>query len=267
MKPVSLSETLKHKKAFRNHEKDFKDKIQQLQLKLLRIQQGVWHKKSRVIIVFEGFDAAGKGGAIRKITEALDPRGVRVHAIGPPLPEEQHRHWLYRFWTKIPEPGTIAIFDRSWYGRVLVERAEKLTPKKDWSRAYSEINQFEKMLQNDGVKIIKIFLAITKDEQLKRFEDRLNDPYKQWKITKDDLRARKNWNGYVKAVDQMLKETGQKHLHWNLLAGNDKIFARKETLTIITSRLASFEKWITSRAAKLGKRKLVSELQKAAVSK
>lgn len=214
-----------------------KDAIKDLQLKMPRIQQGIWRKKERVIIVFEGMDAAGKGGAIRKITEVLDPRGVKVHPIGPPTPEEQGKHWLYRFWLNLPSPGMIAIFDRSWYGRVLVERVDKLAPDKDWKRAYEEINQFEQMLVKDGIHLIKIFLKISREEQGRRFKARLNDPYKSWKITEADLKARKKWKKYEAAIDDMVKKTGQ--VSWQVVENNDKDLARLETLKIITQGLKS----------------------------
>ena len=175
---------------------NYKDEIKKLQLQILRIQQGIYRSKSRLILVFEGVDAAGKGGVIRRITENLDPRGVHVHPIGVPNPEDQGKHYLYRFWMRLPAPGMICIFDRSWYGRVLVERVNKLIPKDTWNRAYTEINQFEKMLTDDGVHLLKFCLKISKAEQKKRFEERQRDPYKQWKITKEDLQNRAKWNEY-----------------------------------------------------------------------
>jgi polyphosphate kinase 2 (PPK2 family) len=223
---------------------------------MLRIQQAVWHRKERVIIVFEGFDAAGKGGAIRKLTETLDPRSFRVHPIGPPTLEEQGKHWLYRFWSLLPEPGSIAVFDRSWYGRVLVERAEGLTKKTNWKRAYGEINQLEKMLLDDGIYIIKIFLAISKREQLVRFEERLNDPYKQWKLSVQDIQARKMWDHYVTAVDEMFLKTSRKSSPWCLISADNKSHARKETLTVVTKNLNSSVSWMEENAVKLGKRNL-----------
>ncbi len=246
-KSISLSQALDSKNAFFiDKVTDFSKELEKLQLTMLRIQQGVWHAKSRVIIVFEGFDAAGKGGAIRKLTKMLDPRGFKVHPIGPPTAEEQGKHWLYRFWTLLPAPGTIAIFDRSWYGRVLVERVDKLTDKTHWNRAYTEINQFEQMLQNDGVEIVKIFLAITKKEQFARFEERLKDPYKQWKLSKEDIRARKKWNQYVLAVDEMFQKTAR----WNLIPADHKLSARMETLKVVTSKLKRCEAWMEKHAAK-----------------
>ncbi len=241
---------------------EFEKEMKILQLKMLRIQQGVFHKKGRVIIVFEGFDAAGKGGCIRKLTEALDPRSIKVIPIGPPSVEEQGKHWLYRFWNNLPSPGTIAIFDRSWYGRVLIEKVDKLASAEQIQRSYTEINEFEDQLRHDGITVIKIFLAITKDEQRKRFEDRLNDPYKQWKITMADIKARKKWNDYVKAVDVILHKCNPKHCPWYVIAGNSKKMARVNVLTAVTSQLLSYQKWIEKAAAKYEKSKLTKLLKK-----
>jgi polyphosphate kinase 2 (PPK2 family) len=260
MQTPSLKRLLSSKSAL-NFTSDFKKEIKSLQLKMLRIQQGVWHKKERVVVVFEGFDAAGKGGAIRKLTEALDPRSFRVHPIGPPTNEEQGKHWLYRFWSLLPARGSIAVFDRSWYGRVLVERVEGLAKKTDWKRAYTEINQFEKMLQNDGITVIKIFLAINKEEQLARFKNRLNDPYKQWKLTEQDIQARKLWDEYVSAVDDMFLKTSLKSSPWHLISADDKSHARKETLKVVTSNLNSSEAWMEEHAVRLGKRSLRAALK------
>jgi polyphosphate kinase 2 (PPK2 family) len=234
--------------------------LKKLQLKMLRVQQGVWHKKERVIIAFEGFDAAGKGGAIRRVTENLDPRGVHVHPIGVPDAVEQGKHWLFRFWAKLPEKGSIAIFDRTWYGRVLVERVEKLIEKKEWNRAYTEINQFEKLLIDDGIRIVKIFLKISKAEQLKRLEERLCDPYKQWKITADDVRNRAKWNDYLKAVDEMIKETSTKECSWHVIETDDKDVAREAVLKIITKELKYIEGWMEDKAHKFDNKDLKKAL-------
>lgn len=258
----SLSRLLNDNGIFKKSASDdFESEIEKLQLKMLRIQQGIWHKKGRAVIVFEGFDAAGKGGVIRKLTRALDPRGIRVHPIGAPTIEEKDKHWLYRFWAKIPDAGTIAVFDRSWYGRVLVERVENLTDRESWRRAYSEINQFEKMLQDDGINLVKIFLAISKKEQLKRFEDRLNDPYKQWKLTADDLRSRKKWSSYVRAVDQMFEETSKKSARWHVIPSDHKPFARKESLLVVTSEFQHWQNWMEKQAMHVGKKKIKKSLK------
>lgn len=225
------------------------DDLKELQQRMLRIQQGVFHQKERVIIAIEGFDASGKGGCIRKITELLDPRGVSVIPIGAPDPVEQGKHWLYRFWKKLPAAGNMTIFDRTWYGRVLVEKIEKLTPPTKLKSAYDEINQFEAMLQNDGITVIKIFLAITKDEQRKRFQDRLDDPYKQWKITMDDIKMRKKWGQYVAAVDELLLKTNTKNCPWHVIAANSKKITRLEVLSLITQELKRHHKFMEKAAS------------------
>lgn len=230
--------------------------LKKLQLKMLRSQQGIYFKKERLIIVFEGFDAAGKGGAIRKITEPLDPRGFRVHPIGPPTPEDQGRHWLYRFWVRVPKLGMIAIFDRSWYGRVLVERVEKLITKEVYKRAYTEINQFEKLMIDDGVTMIKIFLKISKKEQLERFEERLSDPYKQWKISREDIKNRRKWDHYIEAVDDMVKETSTEICPWHVVETDDKDLAREEVLKIITGICKFAENWMEENVHVLHKKEL-----------
>lgn len=240
---------------------DKKHSLKKLQLKMLRIAQGIFHRKERLIIVFEGFDAAGKGGAIRRLTENLDPRGFRVYPIGPPSEIEQGKHYLYRFWKKLPPKGMIAVFDRSWYGRVLVERVEELIPKNTWSRAYTEINQFEKLLTDDGVRIIKIFLKISKAEQLKRFEERMKDPYKQWKITKEDIKNRSLWNAYIKATNDMIQETHTKECPWHIIETNDKDLAREEVLKIVTSRCQDIGKWMDSKTQILNDNELKKSLE------
>lgn len=237
------------------------EQAKKLQLNLLRIQQGIFHKKDRVIIIFEGFDAAGKGGAIKAITENLDPRSVKVIPIGAPSAEEQGKHWLYRFWRDLPPPGHITIFDRSWYGRVLVEKVDKLASPQRIQEAYTEINQFESQLQNDGIILIKIFIAITKDEQLRRFEDRLKDPYKQWKIGMPDIEARKKWSSYVAAVDTILEKCNHPDARWFVIPGNSKKFTRKEVLTFIATKLSPSEKWIEKAAAGYNAKKFAKLLK------
>lgn len=238
------------------------EEISQLQLRMLRIQQGVFHKKERVIIIFEGFDAAGKGGAIRSLTESLDPRSFKVIPIAAPSAEDQGKHYLYRFWKDLPAPGNIAIFDRSWYGRLLVEKVEKHIPEDRIKDAYLEIDEFERLLQKDGIILLKFFLAITKEEQLERFKDRLNDPYKQWKITMDDINARKKWDKYVKAVDEILKRNNSSKNPWHVIAANSKKFARREILRIVTSELAFYGRWIEKAAENYHKLKLAKLLKK-----
>ncbi|MDR3518832.1 MAG: polyphosphate kinase [Azospirillaceae bacterium] len=215
----------------------YEKRLHALQMELLRIQQTYFHEKRRAIMVFEGWDAAGKGGAIRRITELLDPRGVKVWPIGAPGPAEQGKHYLYRFWTRLPEPGTFALFDRSWYGRVLVERVEGFASRPEWKRAYEEINQFEHMLIVDGVRIIKIFLHIDQGEQLERFRERLTNPYKRWKLTEEDLRNRDRWDDYVTAIEDMFDRTSTEEAPWHAVPANSKWYARLQALEVINAAL------------------------------
>ncbi|RZA09097.1 MAG: polyphosphate kinase [Proteobacteria bacterium] len=249
-KAPSLSKLLENGATERGEHHDYDKEIEALQLRMLRAQQGIFHRRARAIIALEGFDAAGKGGAIRRLTEKLDPRGVKVHPIGPPEGDEQGKHWLYRFWAKLPAPGTIAIFDRTWYGRVLVERVDKLIDKESYERAYREIREFEAMLTNDGIEVVKIFVGISKQEQLKRFEDRLKDPYKRWKIGEPDIKARAKWGKYVSAADDLFAETHTKNAPWQLIAGDNKDYARAHVLKAVVERLHDSERWMEKEAAK-----------------
>ncbi len=248
------------KKSQESKEKLEKE-IEELQLRVVRIQQGLWHNKKRAIIMFEGFDAAGKGGAIRSLTENLDPRGFKVHPVGPPTEDEKSKHWLYRFWRDLPSQGSLAIFDRSWYGRVLVEKVEALTPKERLHAAFGEINEFEKLLVDDGITVIKIFLAISKDEQLERFEERLKDPYKHWKISMDDIKARKKWKDYVHCMDQIFEKTHTKKCPWHLISADSKHHARREVLKIVIKELHFCEKWMESEASHSSKKKFAKSLK------
>jgi polyphosphate kinase 2 (PPK2 family) len=196
------------------------------QLRLLRLQQKHWHHRQRAIVAFEGWDAAGKGGCIRRLVEALDPRGLQVWPIGAPNPDDQSKHWLYRFWTRLPAPGTWAIFDRTWYGRVLVENVEKLAPEAAVERAYREIVEFERMLVDDGIVLVKLFLHISKKEQLARFHERERDPFKNWKIGPEDWRNRRKWKQYERATDRMFAETHTKRAPWTLVPAEHKWWAR-----------------------------------------
>jgi polyphosphate kinase 2 (PPK2 family) len=209
-----------------------------LQTKLQRIQQSYLHAGHRAIIVFEGWDAAGKGGTIRRMSAVLDPRGFKVWPIGPPRDHEAERHYLTRFWQRVPPSGGISVFDRSWYGRVLVERVECLASEEEWQRAYDEINQFEQQLIDDGTRIIKFFLHITKEEQYRRFESRLKDPLKRWKLSYEDFRNRQHWEAYERAIDEMVRKTSTKVAPWHVVPANDKKYARQHCLQIITKALA-----------------------------
>ena len=190
-----------------------------------------------VIITYEGWDAAGKGGNIKRITEALDPRGYEVHPIASPEPHEKARHYLWRFWTRLPKNGHIAIFDRTWYGRVMVERLEGFCSENDWKRAYNEMNEFEKELKDWGAVIIKFWVQIDKDTQLERFQERQNNPEKQWKITDEDWRNREKWDAYEVAVNEMLQKTNTSFAPWHVLESVDKKYARIKALRIVISEI------------------------------
>ncbi len=213
-------------------------RLKKWQKRLLQVQQAYYHQQRRAIIIFEGWDAAGKGGAIRRLTEKLDPRGFQVHPIGAPTAEEQGRHYLYRFQTRLPSAGSLAIFDRSWYGRVLVERIEGFASEPEWQRAFREINEYERMLLDDGVRIIKLFLHIDPQEQLRRFVERLNNPAKRWKLTTEDIRNRERWSDYEQAVNDMFRYTSTLGAPWHPIAANHKWFTRVEVLKTIVLRLA-----------------------------
>ncbi len=255
-----LKDLAKKPKTFKDKDK-IDEEIRELQLVMLRIQQAVFHRKERVVVIFEGFDAAGKGGTIRAVSEMLDPRSLKVIPIAAPKKTEQAKHWLYRFWRKLPAPGYITIFDRSWYGRVLVEKVEELTSEERIEDAYQEIKEFEETLQRDGIILIKIFLAVTKDEQLKRFEERLLDPFKRWKITDADIRARKNWDKYVDAVDEFLEKNSTKKSPWHLIPSNSKKFARREALHIITKKLSPLTKGFEGSDLDKEQKKFLKELR------
>ncbi len=218
-------------------EVEYKPKLKEQQLKLLNHQLTLHDSKRSVIVVFEGPDAAGKGGAIKRIVERLDPRLLRVNSIVKPTAEEYQHHYLWRFWNKLPAYGQMVIFDRSWYGRVLVERVENFASEKEWKRAYQEINEFERMLVDDGAIFIKFYLHITKDEQLLRFKRREGDPYKHWKISDEDWRNRRKWDQHNAAAEAMFEKTSTAHAPWHVIAGNYKWFARVKVVKAVVERL------------------------------
>ena len=215
----------------------YERRLASLQLKLLVLQQRYVAENRRAILMFEGWDAAGKGGAIRRINERLDPRHCYAWSISAPNPEDQGRHYLYRFWTKLPRKGEMAIFDRSWYGRVLVERVEGFAKKSEWKRAYDEINDFEEMLTDDGVRLVKMFIHISPEEQLKRFAERLKKPHKRWKLTLEDVRNRDKRPDYEDAIAEMFEKTHTKHAPWHPISGEYKLNGRLECLETVVAEL------------------------------
>lgn len=205
---------------------DYEKKLAALQRQLVLLQHAYGRQGRRGLVVLEGWDAAGKGGLIRRIAWALDPRSLKVWQTSAPNHEERRQHWMQRFWTKLPLSGEIAIFDRSWYGRVLVERVEGFAEKAEWRRAYTEINDFEQSLAHEGYRIVKLFLDISPETQLARFRDRYEDPTKRWKLTEEDIRNRSRWAEYQEANSDMLHRTSSDWAPWVRIAADDKDAAR-----------------------------------------
>ena len=216
---------------------EYKEKLKKLQKRLRELHNIIYRLKIPVVLCYEGWDAAGKGGNIRRVAYPLDPRGFDVCPIASPEPHELNRQYLWRFWTRLPRSGHICIFDRTWYGRVMVERLEGFCSEKDWQRAYNEINEFERQLTDWGAVVIKFWIHIDQDTQLARFNDRQNTPEKQWKITDEDWRNREKWPLYEVAVNEMLQKTSTKNAPWYIIESNDKQYARIRTLEIIVKAL------------------------------
>ena len=218
-------------------DEEYHEELKRLRTRLDELHNVVYRKHVPVIIAYEGWDAAGKGGNIKRITSALDPRGYRVYPIASPEPHEKARHYLWRFWKRLPKSGHIAIFDRTWYGRVMVERLEGFCSENDWRRAYNEINEFEKELVDDGAVVIKFWVQIDQQTQLERFTDRQNTPEKQWKITEEDWRNREKWDEYEDAINEMLRKTNTSFAPWHVLESVDKHYARIKALRIVVEEL------------------------------
>ena len=216
----------------------YEKRLAVLQLQLKEATTAYWIQKRRAVIVFEGWDTAGKGGVIRRMNWTLDPRMFKVCSIAAPTPQEFAQHYLQRFWNRLPAAGELVAFDRSWYGRVLVERVENFASEAAWRRAYEEINEFERMLFDDGVRVVKIFLHITKDEQMARFRARFKHPLKRWKLCEEDLRNRARWAEYETAVEDMLRLTSTEAIPWTVIPANDKKYARLTTISHIVDSLS-----------------------------
>lgn len=230
---VDLTRRISKKQYFR--------KLAHLQLKLMQVQQAYLFSGEKAVIVFEGWDAAGKGGTIRRVSQALDPRSFKVWPIGAPRKYYLERHYLLRFMERLPPNGTISAFDRSWYGRVLVERVEQLTPEHRWRAAYDEINDFERMLQEDGTRVVKLFFHISPEVQLQRFEERLRNPLKRWKLTFEDFRNRAHWDEAEMAINDMFEHTSTPRAPWAVIPANQKKYGRikamQEILKVLTDGL------------------------------
>lgn len=216
---------------------EYKKKLKKLQERLHDLHSEMYLKRVPVVLAFEGWDAGGKGGAIKRITENIDPRGYEVVPTASPNDIEKAHHYLWRFWNKMPKAGHMAIFDRTWYGRVMVERIEGFCTTDEWRRAYSEINNMEAHLASSGAIVLKFWMHIDKDEQARRFKERQETPEKQWKITDEDWRNREKWEEYEKAVDEMLVRTSTEYAPWIIVEANSKYYARIKVLETIVEAL------------------------------
>ncbi|WP_324750183.1 polyphosphate kinase [Sphingomonas sp. LY54] len=216
---------------------DYEQDLAEVQERLSRILVAhIVHRKAAIIVV-EGWDAAGKGGAIQRLTAKWDPRAFQVWPIAAPSDEERARHFLWRFWTKLPAKGEIAVFDRSWYGRVLVERVEAFATEQEWRRGFDEINEFECQQAQDGVTIVKLFFHVTQKVQDKRLKARLDHPWKRWKVSAEDFRNRARRSDYFDAVKDMFAHTDTRWAPWQVIDGNNKKAARIAALTNIANML------------------------------
>jgi polyphosphate kinase 2 (PPK2 family) len=219
------------------YEGDYDSDLKALQKRLDRILVAIIVHRKRAILVAEGWDAAGKGGAIQRLTSGWDPRAFEVWPIGAPSEEEKARHFLWRFWAKLPGAGAVAIFDRSWYGRVLVERVEGLATEAEWRRAYDEINEFEAQQCFDGTIVVKLFFHVTREVQDERLKARLDHPWKRWKVTAEDFRNRARRADYLAAAEEMFARTDTRWAPWTAIDGGDKKAARIAALTAVAAAL------------------------------
>src|ERR1700737_1308180 len=234
-KPIVLDELDQNKSV---DQEDYRIKIKEYQLRLLNLQRALIETRHNLVVVVEGPDAAGKGGAIKRLVEKLDPRTFRVYSIVKPTQEEYEHHYFWRFWNKLPPYGQIAIFDRSWYGRVLVERVEGFATPVEWKRAYREINEFERLLAEDGTLIVKVYFHITKEEQLDRFKRREADPLKHWKITEEDWGNPRKGKKQNEAAESMFEQTWTHYAPWTVVEANFKWYAR---LRFLKTTIRAFE--------------------------
>ena len=235
---------------------EYERELVKYQVSLNALGFQVYMQQRPVVIVCEGWDAAGKGGVIKRVTEKLDPRGYVVYPIAAPKGDDATHHYMWRFWRRLPETGQIAIFDRSWYGRVMVERVEGFCKEEEWKRAYREINEFERQLVDFGMILFKFWFHISKEEQLMRFEDRANDKIRSWKLTDEDWRNREKWDLYTQAVEDMILKTSTLTAPWTIVEGNSKYYARVKVLKTLVVKLGRDLRYDPDKMLKsLGKRK------------
>ena len=216
---------------------EYEAELEKWQLRVRDMEHAMYKARVPLMVLYEGWDAAGKGGNIRRLTSKMDPRGYDVIPIAAPNDIEKAHHYLWRFWNAVPKAGHIAIFDRTWYGRVLVERVEGFCTEAEWKRAYREINEMEEQLTDAGMGLVKFWLHIDPEEQLRRFEERQEVSWKTWKITEEDWRNREKWDRYKEAVDEMLFRTGTSRAPWTVVEANDKYYARVKALRTVVETM------------------------------
>ena len=218
-------------------EKQYWKRLARQQVRLRQLQFKIYEKQVPALVLFEGWDAAGKGGAIKRISETLEPRGYTVSSFSAPRGEEKTHHYLWRFWRVLPRAGHLGIFDRTYYGRVLVERVEGLLSEDEWRRAYREINEFEAHQASFGMVLVKFWLHIGRDEQLRRFKDRERDPFRSYKLTGEDWRNRAKWDAYSEAIEEMLARTSTPYAPWTVVEANDKYHARVKVVKTLADAI------------------------------
>ncbi|HET89532.1 MAG TPA: UDP-galactose-lipid carrier transferase [Chloroflexi bacterium] len=216
---------------------DYKVRMPQLRRRLYDLQKACWDASIPSVIIFEGWDAAGKGTSINVLSQRLDPRGFKLHAVQAPRTYETHMPWLWRFWQKLPNYGEMAIFDRSWYGRVLVERVESLTPEEEWRKGYRDIINFERTIADDGYVVIKFWLHISKKEQQRRFKKLEKDPLESWHVQPEDWEHHRKYEQYVLAIEEMLERTDTEWGPWTIVEATNRFWARAKIFETIIQRL------------------------------
>ena len=237
LKELQVSILSKADLSLKYSREEYEEKLDKLQKKIEKLHGELYRRRIPVVLGFEGWDAGGKGGAIKRLTAKMDARGYAVNPTASPNDIEKAHHYLWRFWRAMPKAGHIAIFDRTWYGRVMVERIEGFCTKEEWKRAYKEINDMEKDLCDAGAIVIKFWMHIDKDEQERRFRERQENPEKQWKITEEDWRNREKWDQYEDAVNEMLLRTSTDYAPWVVVEGNDKYYARIKVLKTVVDAI------------------------------
>ena len=245
---------------------EYKKKAPPLREKLRRLQYECKDAEIPIIIVFEGWDAAGKGRIISRLLERIDPRGFKVHPARPPTTEEEAKPFLWRHWVRLPQDGEIALFDRSWYGRVLIERVAKMVPKKVWQRAFEEISQFERQLAEDGAVIVKFFLHISKKEQRGRLKKLAKDKFQSWRVTKWDWKHHKDYDKYVKAIEEMIAKTDAPRRSWSIVEATDGRFAEIKVFQTLVKGMEEALAWRKRRGTEIGRTKMAREAKKAAAT-